>query len=63
MATNEEIEQRLRMMAEAIPSIERQRRANSVDRVATELELLNMSAMTIWWLLGEIAKRLPEPKG
>ena len=62
--TNKEIDIRLRAMADAIPA-QQQSGWNELDRmyaIQIELELLNMSAMTIFTMLGEIAKRLPEPK-
>lgn len=54
--TNEEIDIRLSGVAEAMPDL-----VNDLDNgVAKELELLNMSMMAVFTMLGEIAKRLPE---
>lgn len=61
--TNSEIDIRLRMMSDAIAERAKQltRPVMAPEaRVARELELLNMSAMMIYAMLGEIAKRLPE---
>jgi len=52
--TNEEIDIRLKDMSEVM-------RNNSVPGLERELELMNMSLLTIWSMLGEIVKRLPEP--
>jgi len=38
------------------------RKANGVDQVHTELELMNMQLIALTAMLGEIAKRLPVPK-
>lgn len=63
--TNEEIDIRLKDMARALPHhakkmIDRSNMMTTTPR--DEMELMNMSLMTIWVMLGEIAKRLPEPK-
>lgn len=60
---NKEIDIRLRKLSEAI--VKRSAKTmpkNKTDLgiIAYELELLNMSAMGIMAMLGEIAKRLPE---
>lgn len=57
--TNAEIDTRLRALADAIPRRAKELGAYTpaIDR---ELELMNMSLMAIWTMLGEIAKRLPE---
>ena len=52
--TNEEIDIRLKDMSEVM-------RNNSVPGLERELELMNMSLLTIWSMLEEIVKRLPEP--
>lgn len=69
--TNDEIDIRLRMLADAIPKraemlYERAHQArfqideSLLDGIRTELELLNMSMIGVFTMLGEIAKRLPE---
>lgn len=62
--TNQEIDARLGALADAIPNhADRLIRGNDGQRsVQIELELLNMSMMAVFAMLGEIAKRLPEPK-
>lgn len=60
--TNEEIDLRLRALAQGIPLHAKELMRRGRDPVARELELLNMSAMAVWAMLGEIAKRLPEPR-
>jgi len=60
--TNEEIDLRLRALADAIPRHAYKLMADGAQPVARELELLNMSVMAVFAMLGEIAKRLPEVK-
>lgn len=63
--TNEEIDTRLKLLSQAIPlHAKKLLEMNEGKRtVVGELELMNMSLMAIWAMLGEIAKRLPpEPK-
>jgi len=59
--TNDEIDRRLKALALAIPEYAHKLMARGVDPVARELELLNMNLMGVSAMLGEIAKRLPEP--
>lgn len=61
--TNEEIDIRLKAMASAMTDHAKELMRIKTPEVARELELLNMSGMMIWTMLGEIAKRLPELKG
>lgn len=60
--TNEEIDFRLKAMSIAIPDHAKRLMSIETPEIARELELLNMSVMTIWVMLGEIAKRMPEVK-
>ena len=68
---NAEIDARLRLLSQALPEhaqklseLAKRRAASAVDAgdaIARELEILNMSMMAVFTMLGEIAKRLPEP--
>lgn len=49
-------------MANAIPLHEKRLRNEEIPKLERELELMNMSLMVVWAMLGEIAKRLPESK-
>lgn len=60
--TNKEIDSRLINMANAIPLHEKRLRNEEIPKLERELELMNMSLMVVWAMLGEIAKRLPESK-
>jgi len=63
--TNTEIDIRLKTLADYLPKLADNRKANGVDQVHTELELMNMQLIALIALtamLGEIAKRLPVPK-
>ena len=62
MMTNAEIDIRLRTLADYLPKLADNRKANGVDQVHTELELMNMQLIALTAMLGEIAKRLPVPK-
>lgn len=61
--TNEEIDIRLKAVADFLPSHAELKKRIGQEGIQTELELLNMSAITIFIMLGEIAKRLPESGG
>lgn len=62
--TNKEIDARLKGLAKQIPDWEEHlRNVMGSPKVERELEIMNMSLMAIWTMLGEIAKRLPEPQG
>jgi hypothetical protein len=64
--TNKGIDERLKDLADAIPVLAEQRyeaicqEPGGDSPISIELELLNMSVMAIFTMLGEIAKRLPE---
>lgn len=70
--TNEEIDTRLKLLSlTALPEQADKRYTNlrrnglgsiGESGIAIELELLNMSMMAVYAMLGEIAKRLPEVK-
>lgn len=60
--TNEEIDTRLKTLADQIPAWEQHLRMTDVPKIERELEILNMSIMAVWAMLGEIVKRLPEHK-
>lgn len=60
--TNDEIDIRLKALALVIPKKAAMLTVDGVPGFERELELLNMNAMAIWSMLGEIAKRLPEPQ-
>ncbi len=57
--TNEEIDKRLKTLADYLPKHEAILRGKGYEKVERELELLNMSMMAVFAMLGEIAKRLP----
>lgn len=60
---NKEIDIRLNAISNSIEGHEKVIRSNTeMGKIGVELELLNMSMMTIYVMLGEIAKRLPEEK-
>lgn len=60
---NEEIDIRLEKLAGYIPVHEKKIRSTTeLGKIGVELELLNMSMMAVFTMLGEIAKRLPEKK-
>jgi hypothetical protein len=58
--TNDEIDVRLKFLAQAIPQHAQKLTDKKRDHLARELELLNMGVTAIYVMLGEIAKRLPE---
>jgi hypothetical protein len=60
--TNEEIDIRLKLLAEAIPQYAMKliKENNGQKSILIELELMNMNLLAVWTMLGEIAKRLPE---
>lgn len=60
--TNKEIDIRLQTLAAYLPELHQLRMSQGNDRIAVELELLNMQMMALTAMLGEIAKRLPEKK-
>ena len=61
---NKEIDTRLVALADCISQNAQQIAVGKtgVEKIAGELELMNMSLMGITAMLGEIAKRLPESK-
>ena len=61
---NKEIDTRLKLLADYISQHAQVVAVGEtgIDKAAAELELMNMSLMGITAMLGEIAKRLPEPK-
>lgn len=61
--TNKELEIRLRYLADEMPKYVEKLTKLKVPKIEMELEVMNMSLMACWVMLGEIAKRLPEPRG
>lgn len=59
--TNKEIDIRLKALADYLP-IHYKKIKDEHPKIECELELLNMSMMAVFAMLGEIAKRLPEAK-
>lgn len=64
--TNDEIDLRLKLLAEEIPNQARligleDGQIDDTRKIACELELFNMHMFAVWTMLAEIAKRLPEP--
>ena len=61
---NNEIDNRLKSLAEYLPKhFEARNPKEPMGKIAVELELLNMSMVAVFSMLGEIAKRLPEVNG
>lgn len=67
---NKEIDARLKLLSQQIPMLAESRYTGTarysakknVNNIAIELELLNCAMTAVYAMLGEIAKRLPEPK-
>jgi hypothetical protein len=59
--TNREIDLKLKVLANEIPLQEKELRENGVPKIERELDLMNITLVAIVKMLGEIAKRLPEP--
>lgn len=59
--TNKEIDIRLKALADCLP-FHYEKIKDKHSKIECELELLNMSMIAIFAMLGEIAKRLPEIK-
>lgn len=61
--TNKEIDIRLMKLTNAMTELVKRRYLDQEkDPLAIELEALNMSAIAVFTMLGEIAKRLPEER-